>query len=318
MKVLLIGGCDRSGTTMLGAMLGAAPGAVCTPESQFKTEILEGGNAAALLGAPGRALAAIEAHWRFATWGLGTEAIGRVSASKPSDYTGLLEALVDRYAARQRAGGRRDGAPRIWVDHTPSNIRHLKRLFSLFPEARAIHLVRDGRAVAASVLPLDWGPNTAFFAAEWWSRCLSPGLAAEKRFGPEKLLRVRYEDLAASPRAVLKRICRFADIDYVERMEEASTFRVPAYTAAHHHRLFSGRIDRRRVRAWRSLLTPRQIERFEYGAGDLLDYLGYEPDHRWPAAPSVSERAAIAGREALLQIANRLRRSMRKRRHLRL
>ncbi len=41
MGPVFIGGCDRSGTTLLGAMLGATPNAVVTPESPFKIKIIE-------------------------------------------------------------------------------------------------------------------------------------------------------------------------------------------------------------------------------------------------------------------------------------
>ncbi|MBD3360653.1 hypothetical protein GF366_02510, partial [Candidatus Peregrinibacteria bacterium] len=40
MKYIFIGGCPRSGTTMLGSLLGAHPEALCIPESQFKTDVM--------------------------------------------------------------------------------------------------------------------------------------------------------------------------------------------------------------------------------------------------------------------------------------
>jgi len=40
MKPIFIGGCERSGTTLLGAMLGGHADLLCVPEMQFKFDIL--------------------------------------------------------------------------------------------------------------------------------------------------------------------------------------------------------------------------------------------------------------------------------------
>ncbi len=317
MKVLLIGGCDRSGTTLLGAMLGASPGVVCTPESQFKTEILENGEADRRLVCVQLALDAITRHWRFSTWGLKREDIVNLSVERHASYARLLERLVSRYAESLGQEGLNTGAPQLWLDHTPSNIRHLHRLFSMFPDAVCIHMVRDGRAVAASVMPLDWGPNTVFFAARWWARQLAQGLAAEQYFGPEKVRRIRYEDLVAAPEAEMKAICRFVGIEYVPAMRTASGFRLPSYTADQHRRLRAGRIDPERANGWRNTLRSNQIELFEYITGDLLTYLGYRLDNPWPSAPAPAAIVAAWVEEAFRWTTNRVRRWVRKRRLLR-
>jgi hypothetical protein len=166
-------------------------------------------------------------------------------------------------------------------------------------------------------MSLDWGPNTVFFAARWWARQISPGLAAEGCFGPEKVLRVRYEDLLAAPESELKKICRFSGIAYTDAMHTASGFRLPAYTAAQHGRLETGRLDQDRAHGWRQALTPEQIALFEYATGDLLTYLGYRLENAWPAAPRPAALAAAGVGEALQWTKNRVRRLLRKRRHLR-
>ncbi len=40
-NAVFIGGCERSGTTLLASMLGCASGAIVTPESQFKYDFLD-------------------------------------------------------------------------------------------------------------------------------------------------------------------------------------------------------------------------------------------------------------------------------------
>ena len=53
-------------------------------------------------------------------------------------------------------------------------------------------LIRNGRAVAASVLPFDWRPNTILKTARFWKDSVNYGLDAET-FIPQRVYRVRYE-----------------------------------------------------------------------------------------------------------------------------
>jgi hypothetical protein len=108
---------------------------------------------------------------------------------------------------------------RRWADKTAFNILVFERLAQLFPDAQFIHLVRDGRDVAASLLERKWrSPTGALFeqcasvtgAARYWSAIVTRGLAAEKVLSSSsRILRVRYEDLAADPADTLQSVCRF-------------------------------------------------------------------------------------------------------------
>ena len=163
--------------------------------------------------------------------------------------------------------------PAVWIDHTPKNARYAATLFHVFPDARMIHIVRDGRAVAASVLPLDWGPNEIEPAARFWAERLAYGLVAESRW-PDKVVRVHYEDLVQTSEPTLQKLCRALDIEYHPAMSQAGGFRVPQYTAQQ-HALIGQAPDRSRVRGWETQLTPRQVEIFEHTTADLLETLGY-------------------------------------------
>jgi hypothetical protein len=161
------------------------------------------------------------------------------------------------------------------VDHTPANIRCGATLLEQFPEAKLIHVVRDGRAVSASILPLDWGPNTIDEAAHNWMQRLAVALAAESYLGHDRIMRVRYEDVVRDPDRVLRTVCAHVGIDFQSQMTEGDGFDSPAYTARQ-HTLVGRRPDASRIDAWKSCLTERQIEIFESIAGELLSYLGYD------------------------------------------
>src|SRR3954467_11184607 len=160
MNPVFIGGCSRSGTTLLGAMLGYGPGAVAVPEAEFKWNLWSSGAVTDRGVHRDRAKRLLDADPKFGMWGV--EAPTRLP--EPATFESLLTHLVCDHA--HAAGKPR---PRRWTDHTPGNVRFFGTLHRHFSQARFVHLVRDGRAVAASVIPLDWGPNDAVEAATYWS-----------------------------------------------------------------------------------------------------------------------------------------------------
>ena len=79
MKPVFIGGCDRSGTTMLGAMIGAHPDCITTPESQFKISafqnINQNGNQLQ------QYLRNILNNWRYRLWAV-DKSLGEIDVEK--------------------------------------------------------------------------------------------------------------------------------------------------------------------------------------------------------------------------------------------
>lgn len=267
-RPIFIGGSARSGTTFLGSMLGNTPQAVVTPESQFKVGLLSEGS-----------LQSVDA-WRLRLWGN-----SYTELSQGMNGRALLDEMVVQYARRTGKAGFR-----FWVDHTPNNLSYIKLLLAHYPEAKFIHIIRDGRAVCASTLPLSWGPFNAYDMAPWWMMQLSPGLAGAVAY-PNNVAVVRYEDLAANPERELKRLAQFCGISFDDSMKTGGGFVVPDYTRSQHSLVGSapqpGRVDR-----WRGALGKREIEIFESRTGNLLDYLGYEPDFSSPRPATHRERLA--------------------------
>jgi hypothetical protein len=203
------------------------------------------------------------------------------------------------------------------VDHTPTNFRRALTLLSMFPDARFIHLVRDGRGVAASLLPLDWGPNTTLYAAEYWMARCAAGLAAESHLGADRVLRLHYEDLVRNPEAALRRLAGFAGLEYEPAMAEGAGLQ-PGRYHQRQHRLVGQPPEQSRIDGWRQRLTARQIEIFEAEAGEFLVTLGYEPVYGIRARPA-TQREVLRMRVADLgrRVGNNLRRYRRARQALR-
>ncbi len=294
---------------MLGSMVGAHSLGVCVPESHFIEHLLtrEGFDPQAV--EPRRTLATIIGHERYRLlWDLALDPAAVDPAELGSTYGQVLSWLVRAYARRLGKAG-----ALLWVDHTPSNFKRSLTMLRMFPDARFIHIVRDGRGVAASVLPLDWGPNDILGAAEFWMARCAAGLAAELQLGPDRVLRVRYEDLLLSPEATLRGIASFAGLHYEPGMVQG-TGQGPSRYNERQHRLVGQPPDQSRAHGWSRSLTPRQIEIFESEAGELLETLGYQPIYGVRARPA---RPAELLRMSLGSAVLRLRNNLRRRRRVR-
>jgi hypothetical protein len=303
MQPLFIGGHPRSGTTLLGAMVGAHSDCICTPESQFKTRVLRHRSLKKTADPDLQAAFSLIARdWRFKIWNI---SLPSVPFSEIHSYADLVLFLVHVFAENNSRKH-----PRVWVDHTPSNIKkeNAHKLLELFPDGRFVHIVRDGRAVAASIIPLDWGANTIDRAAHSWRKRVSQYCSVESELGPQRVMRVLYEDLVREPEKTVKELCSFSGIEYQPSMAGGKGFHVPDYTASQ-HTLVGSMPDRKQIEAWRQTLTSRQVEIFESIAGTLLSTLGYHLIYKeHPKRISLSEKLTSGMQEFYRgQIINRIR-----------
>jgi hypothetical protein len=306
---------------MLGALLGAHSRCVCVPEMQFKLDLLRDVNSESGEISIWRLSERLRASWRFGLWGMPLEperiwgSITHTAAGpervRGVPYLTAVEGIVQRYAEWV---GKED--PDVWIDHTPGNVRHTRELLEYFPQASIVHIVRDGRGVAASVLPLDWGPNSAYEARRWWPGWVASGLAAESRH-PERVRRVHYEDILRSPKETVASICESLGLHPEEQMGIATEFGADQ-SALGQHPLVMRPPDPSRIEGWKTTLSPREVEIFESSTGDLLESLGYDLVFAGRARfPLRGEAFAAQVREVVLRQFNGFRFRRRVRRYTR-
>jgi hypothetical protein len=192
-------------------------------------------------------------------------------------------------------------------------VLHVEYLAEMFPEARFIHLIRDGRNVTLSNLELDWGPESVWEGAVYWKRFVNEGRRAGAKIGSERYLELRYEDLLEDPERHVRAMCDFVDLAfdpvmlrYFERTEKISGAK-----ESHHQNL--SRPPTKGLRDWRQQMSRRDVELFEVLAGDLLSEMGYE---RVTDGSSLSARAnagvkwmSVQGRRASRSVRKRTRRA---------
>lgn len=141
--------------------------------------------------------------------------------------------------------------------------RHFDRLLRIWPDARFIHIVRDGRDVARSCIGMGWAGNVWTGVERWieaeglWAK-LSQSLPAERQ------IEVTYETLILEPVDTLKRLCDFIGIPYDQKMmtyAQTTTYDIP---------------DPKFIGQWRRKLSNREIQLVESRIADRLLERGYE------------------------------------------
>jgi hypothetical protein len=214
-RPILIGGCGSSGTTLLYALLASHPRLAGGPELSFFNKralyddwagvrerlprwleqgVPTGGYHVQPAFLEGRGFHGLE-DARLVEWSR--------AASGLRDFVQLLEAHVLTRLAR----------PRL-VEKSPTNVYCLRELTRLLPEARVLHVVRDGRDVVCSLLGRGF---SLFQAASRWLYDVSAGFACRDL---PQLLEVRYEELVRSPAAVLRRVCEHCELEFHPSMLE--------------------------------------------------------------------------------------------------
>ncbi len=287
-------------------MLDAHPELTIPPETHFVPELIE----TAEDGDDPRG-AADDDHLtaRVDDFGLSEEDLARFEALDPLT---MLRAFYGAYAERV-------GKPR-WGEKTPIYVKSMWAIQSALPEARFVHVIRDGRDVALSIRDRATKEHPIDRIAERWVRRITRARAQAKRLDYYK--EIRYEALILDTEPTLREILEFfalpwddAVLDYhqhsAERLEEmkrelpdqGKRTVLSVERRMMTHARTTEKPDPRRVSRWREHMDRADRELFESIAGDLLRELGYatgdgpdtEPRTAEDQPGSTGEDAAEAG-----------------------
>lgn len=263
-------GSERSGTTMLRAILDSHPDLAVPPESYFFLPLVRNRSAFEIGSsvAVDNLVGYLERNPSFREWGLSVEDVRRAWDPPPVDVPEALRRLYGCYSAERAA---------MHVgDKTPHHVRVMPEIAEAFPEARFVHLIRDGRDVAASLSGVHFGPSSFAEAAATWRENVRIGHDAGPSLGSRRYLEVRYEALVADPAAELVGICSFLGVAYSPAMVRYHERADEILSGLRHDAHLQGvRRPPSADRDWRRDLTHHQIELFEAIAGDLAAELGY-------------------------------------------
>jgi hypothetical protein len=208
-RVFLVG-CPRSGTTLLQALLGAHKDIASFPESHvfFKGPRLRTRLAPGLVARRNLDRFAREAQ-------AGALYKRRRLALRQQTYQRDLIRLLDEFT-RQRE-------KRLWIEKTPNHVLSIPAIRRLVPSSLFIHLVRDGRAVVASLYDVTkthanvWGSAyTIERCIVEWNRAIAASSSAIET-GDDGIV-INYASLTTEPAPVVRRLCEFLALPYEPRM----------------------------------------------------------------------------------------------------
>jgi len=174
---------------------------------------------------------------------------------------------------------------RRFINKNTRNSRRVPYLRAIFPDALFLHVIRDPRAVVASLLAVHWWPDLPLWwsddrtpralaadgskpeavAAEHWVRSVERLLADSRPLPPTRYLEIRYEEFSESPETVLSHVSAFAGLSSSSRLSES--------------------VRRRRVTSqndkYRSQFEDEELRIVERIVAPLATRLGYrvEPDN---------------------------------------
>lgn len=179
----------------------------------------------------------------------------------------LMEALYLEYA--------RINNKTIWGDKTPSFFRKVDELHKIFPDARFINILRDGRDVYWSLKKRLSGRKNIAVAAIEWRYKVKKAEEAFSRLPPGRALNVRFEDILLNPQPKIKEICDFLGVQYEDGMLEfyKSSHK---FIGEHHSELIFKPISDSSAAKWKKKLSPSDNRLFEFIAYDCLKKHGYE------------------------------------------
>lgn len=269
-------GVHRSGTTLLRYMLSSSPRVYVPPESDFIPRFFGDPTSAVGRARAQQILNALFGEHRYRLfardWKGDRPTVSDLMGPRESIPAGdFLCGLYDRYAAGY-------GAVR-WGDKTPVYTDYMDLLHRLLPTARFVHIYRDGRDAALSMVE-KWGPrewHIDLYQASWnWVRRLSRARRAGRRLGPEYYTEVRYETLVADPESELRRVCAFLGEPYHEAMTRPQeTARRDIEADNPFHQNLRRPPNEGQIGRWRHRLSTRDQRLMQRVAGRLLEELGY-------------------------------------------
>src|SRR5260370_218619 len=308
---LFVLGCQRSGTTLLQHIL----------DSHRETAVMQ------------------EAGW-FGTWyeqeiGVTTEGFATldlipnllrtcknidlgmsaedlremIGGGKAVLYRNFISSLFDRYGSAR--------GKLLAGSKNPDYLRHLPTLHDLWPQAKFVHIIRDGRDVCLCAsdrwkgkpgpprFPFmlyespdrifdDWSEDPVTTTALWWEWNVGLGRDFGRSLGPAMYYEMRYEALVTHPRDECIALCKFLGLPFDEAMlrheENFKPRKGPNGTILHAR---VGLPITRGLRNWRTDMTPAELGRFEAAAGPFLDELGYESAVERPQRDDLAQAADI-------------------------
>lgn len=241
-KPIFIIASGRSGSTHLRLMLDKHPQLTCLDEIDYSVQLISDNGAFPNLD---KYYEWLESDRIFAE--------RQLTIDRQLDYP----QLVNSFLAQEQ---QRYGKPLLCgVGH-----KNFDKLLKIWPHARFIHLVRDGRDVAYScVAEMGWYGNF-WHSVEYWEKSERLWSDLQAIVPPEQRIEITYESLMSQTVETLTQVCSFIGITYHQAMlsyPDTTTYSLP---------------DPNFIGQWQQKMSSYEIQLVESRIGEMLVLRGYE------------------------------------------
>ena len=328
---IFLSGASRSGTALLRSILNNAPDVYLAGETHYFDDLR------VKLGQGDRALSPEEqtrcedyflalAHRPYGHSG---EAKASSMEREPlqqlaKELGGTADAHFEAYC---RLRAREKGAER-WGDKTPRHVYRFKEILSTYPDARAICMVRDPRAVVASYR--DWKNQGGFDLEQdpgheqalevdhqrtrrsyhpliislLWKGTVNAAQAAQRDFGKDRVRIQQYEELVRDSADAARGVLEWLDLPFDESMLD-----VPMHNSSFSRFDKAGGISTDPLERWKEKLSKGEIALVQSACGKVMQEVGYEllpvgaaplsVSMGWASLPLAGMRALMANKQRM-------------------
>lgn len=289
MSPIFILGNNRSGTSLLRLMLTCHEEIIIPPESHFMLWNYDKYRFWTPEDGYENFLFDLFASTKFETWKLDkTELKSFLIQRNPKSYSELCADVYIFYGVKQNK------VPSFWGDKNSLWVEKLPVLHLLYPNAKFIHIVRDGRDVATSYLTLSayTGTRHRYFPkfsyrleeiAKIWSNNVLSVSRFLSQLPHQNYIEIKYEDLVCDNLATLTRVFDFlglplspAVFNYYEinKSQKLEPEEFLVWKAK-----LNEPLDKQNIGKYRHKFTQSEIKMFEQIAADALEKYGYEKNN---------------------------------------
>ncbi len=277
---IFVGGVGRSGTHVMGRLIDADPRYHWIP-TEVRFHAWRGGLPDLVAGSTSLEdfLEKMRGRW-YVRGANRRNGLKRVAT--PEQLESALAEFEPAFAAEPVAASRdlvnrlldpaaEQAGKAAWVEITGPVIEFAPFLFDLFPGAKFINMVRDGRAVVAGTLKKVDLTDDPMLALAKWEQMVSAAGAAIRALPDGRALTVHLDDLTAHDRdRTFGRVVEFLEIPDPEPMREYFDREISA--------------ERAHVGAWRQRMAPADVRRVDRRYRRVLRRLRREGVDWAPAA----------------------------------
>lgn len=184
------------------------------------------------------------------------------------------------------------------LDKHPGYALCMPLIDRLVPQTRFVHVIRDGREVAVSMMSAQkragFGAGDIKGASRDWADHLRTARSEGRKLGPERYLEVRYEEMTADPGNALKKVLHFADL----ALPDAEVARIVQAYDIDKKQVSWGDSSLNKLRKtpgaiWQKKLSLEERWIMDRMVGDLLQELGYAEPHWWALKNGDKARMAV-------------------------